>query len=82
MSDAKYRKQARENIPVKYYPLATGERLRADDLIWSWTSGEWLRADDERWTGKPLTIVFEEMICAIRPVESQFTRRRSFVLKK
>lgn len=80
MSDVKYRKKARENIPQGFYVLSVGECLRPDDLLWCWTSEEWLRADDARWKPKE-TEVIEDMICAVRSFESQFPNRRRFVLK-
>lgn len=64
-----YRNEARQKLPSGYYVLTGNERLKPEDLVWSWSSNEWIPADSPLWLRSPLSDPFEELICVARKVE-------------
>jgi len=73
----KLRQEAAAAVPTGHYRLTGTDRLRADDLVWSWTTKEWLRADSPEWTvATPFGDACEHLICAARKIElTEFERR-------
>lgn len=72
----KFEREAMQNVPAGYFRVLDGE-IRADDLIWSWTTSEWLRADDPEWQQKCESV--EDCYCVVRrpvhrPVSGQTVR--------
>jgi hypothetical protein len=63
MSVDKWEREACQSIPAGHARIRTGE-LRADDLVWSWTTKEWLRADDPEWFDDISRA--EDCVCAVR----------------
>ncbi len=83
--NSKYTSRAKLALPSGYAVLATGERLKPNDIVWSWCSNEWLRADSELWKFPPLEYG-QDIICAARKIEmSEFEwsvpRQRSYSLR-
>jgi hypothetical protein len=83
--NSKYRSLAKLALPSGYAVLATGEKFKPTDIVWSWCSNEWLRADSELWKFPPLEFG-EDIICAARkPEMSEFERsvpqQRSYALR-
>ncbi len=79
-----YRNEALENVPSGYAVLGAMERVKPNDLVWSWSSKEWLRADSPDWLQSSFLVPFEELICVVRkPEMTEFEKsvpRRKFYL--
>lgn len=86
MSELKYRKEAIENLPEGYAELREHSELRADDLVWSWSSKQFLRADSPLWKFSPLQDVTDLIFAARRVGWSEFEKSvptiRKYRLKK
>ena len=82
MPERNYRTEAQEQIPAGYFVLTDGDDLRADDLVYSWTTREFIRADSPDWIIPCLKIKIEDLICAVRrDFSSEVPSRRSYTIK-